>query len=148
MMEWLRVWFNKGLLVRSGRHGRWAIFQTVRLVRLPFFCVVGIVCVGLAFFVAAELVPTNLSAAVTYVVSGSGATSPVAAKTPENDQLRSGTQTLANTTAAVTLPAMDPEKMNRRISELKPNPTSSIGVGIVGGLALFLWVWRFRNFSV
>ena len=149
MMEGLRVWFNEGIPVGSGRLGRRAIFQTVRLVRPPLFCVIGIVCFRLAFSAAAELAPTNLGTAVTNPVLGGGTTTGIATKPQVNDQSPLETQTLANTTnTAATFTQMEPEKMNRQISELNPSPTPSIGMEIVGGVALFIWVWRFRNSPV
>ena len=135
MMEGNRVGYKEGLLVGSCRLGTRAISQAVRLVRFPLFCLVGLLSVRLAFSAAAQWVPTKLDAAASYAASDRGTISVVATGKPENHELSSETQTLK-------------KKGDRQVSELAPIPNPSIGVEIVGGLALFLWVQRFRNSSV
>jgi hypothetical protein len=135
---------NEGGLM-SGELAIWAISQGVLLARAFLFRFVELLYVMLAFYAAAELVPTNLSAAVSNVVTDRGIISVVATKTPENDRLPSQTQTLTNMTSAEMVRAMEPEKTHGQVSDLL-NP--STGVQIVGGLALFLWVQRFRNYWV
>src|SRR5258708_25356493 len=108
---------NEGGLI-SRDVAMWAISQTVLLARAFLFWVVELLYVMLAFYAAAELVPTNLSAAVSNAVTDGGIISVVAAKTPENDRLPSQTQTLTNITTAEMLPAMEPEETHRQVSEL------------------------------
>jgi len=124
MMEGIRIALNEG--VRS-------ISRAVRLVRLPLFCFIGLLSVRLAFS-AAQWIPTNLAAPAGSAASDHGATAVVVAEKTGNDELSSEIQSLKN--------------KGRQISELKPIPNPSIGVEIIGGLALFLWVQRFRNSSV
>jgi hypothetical protein len=137
MIEGNRVWFwcKEGLVVGSCMLGTRAVSRAVRLVRFPLFCLVGLLSVKLAFSAAAHWVPTNFEAATNYAASDRGTISVIATEKPENDELSSETQSLKN-------------KGDRQVSELTPIPNPSIGVEIVGGLALFLWVQRFRNSSV
>jgi hypothetical protein len=130
MTEGIRFGLKEGRLVESGRHGTSVDFQAACVSRLPLFCIAGLVSVGIAISASAQLVSTTVDAAVSYVVSSRGTMSVLATKNPENDQFSRETQTLKNKI------------------EGKPTPNLSIGVEIVGGLALFLWIQRFRNYSV
>jgi len=127
MTEGIRFGLKEGRLVESGRHGTSVDFQAARL---PLFCIAGLVSVGIAISASAQLVSTTADAAVSYVVSSRDTMSVLATKNPENDQFSRETQTLENKI------------------EGKPTPNLSVGVEIVGGLALFLWIQRFRNYSV
>jgi hypothetical protein len=117
------------LPVGPGKLGTPAIAQSICLGRFQLFCVTGLVFVGLTFSSAAELVSTNFDAAVSYWASDRDTTSVVATHAPEFNQGPSEGETLTN-------------KPNRKVSE---RDTTPIGVELVGGLALFLWVQRFRS---
>jgi hypothetical protein len=130
MTEGIRFGLKEGRYLSQGRHGTSVDFQAACVSRLLLFCIAGLVSVGIAISASAQLVSTNVDAAVSYMVSSRGTMSVLATKNPENDQFSRETQTLEN--------KIDGE----------PMPNLSIGVEIVGGLALFLWIQRFRNYSV
>jgi hypothetical protein len=131
MMEGIRVGLQEELLLGPGKLGTLAIAQSRCLRRFHLFCVTGLVLVGLAFSSAAEFVPTNFDAAVSYAASDRDTTSVVARQAPENNQSPSERETLTN----------KPNKVSER--DTTPNP--GIGVELVCGLGLFLWVQRFCN---
>jgi hypothetical protein len=126
---------KKGLFLESGKHGLSAAFQAVGWGRWPLFCSVHLVVIGLTYSVTAQSVSTNVDAAVSRAVSSRDTISVLAPANPANEQLPGKSQVLAN-------------KIDSEASELKPVPNLSIGVAIVGGLALFLWVQRLRRYSV
>lgn len=124
----------KGIRVRM-KEGMRTTSQAVRLVRFPLFCLVGALSAGLALSEAGQPVPTNLSGAESYAASDRGAISMEGGEKPGNDVLSSVVRV---------------SKSNResQVYQLTPTPNPSIGVEIIGGLALFFWVQRFRNSSV
>jgi hypothetical protein len=130
MIKRIRVGLKEELLVGSGRIGRPAVSQSICLSRFHPFCIVGLVSVGLAFSAAARFVSTNTDAAVSYAASGRGTMSVLATEARENNQ--SPPETLTN-------------KSDRKLSERNAAPNPNVGVELVCGLALFLWVQRFRN---
>jgi hypothetical protein len=132
MMEGIRVGLQEELLVEPGKLGTPATAQSICLSRFNLFCVTGLVLVGLAFSAAAEFVSTNFDAAVSYAASDRDTTPVVARQAPENDPSPSEGETLTN-------------KPNRKVSERDTTPNPGIGVELVCGLALFLWVQRFCN---
>ena len=125
MTEGIRFALNE---IESGRHDTSAEFQAVCWNRLPLFCIAGLVFVGLAHSTSAQSISLNVDAEISYAVSRGAMMSAVAAKKPEYDREPPQTQASASKT------------------ELKPAPNLGIGVEIVGGLALFLWIQRFRNY--
>jgi hypothetical protein len=127
MKDRIRLW--------SGRAGRGATSQALRLIRFPLFCVLVFASVRLALAATTELVPMSLNATASYTASGRGTMSAVTTKTLEKAHLPRETQTFTN-------------KTDREISELKPTPNWRIGMEIVAGVGLFLWVQRVRNFSI
>jgi hypothetical protein len=134
MTEGIQLGLKKRLFLESGKHGLSAAFQAVGEGRWPLFCSVHLVVIGLTYSVTAQSVSTNVDAAVR-AVSSRDTISVLAAAKPANEQLPGKSQVLAN-------------KIHSEASELKPVPNLSIGVAIVGGLALFLWVQRLRRYSV
>jgi hypothetical protein len=132
MIEGIPVGLKEELLVGPGKLGTPAIAQSIRLCRFHLFCVTGLVLVGLAFSSAAELVSTNFDAAVSYAASDRDTTSVIATHATEYDQGPSEGERLTNTP-------------NRKVSERDTTANPGIGVELVCGLALFLWVQRFRN---
>ena len=129
MIEGIPVGLKEELLVRPGKLGTPAIAQSIILCRFYLFCVTGLVLVGLAFSSAAELVSTNFDAPVSYAASDRDTTSVIAT---EYDQGPSEGERLTN-------------KTNRKVTESDTTANPGIGVELVCGLALFLWVQRFRN---
>jgi hypothetical protein len=93
---------------------------------------VGLALTGLAFSAQAQLGSMNVGAAVSDAASGRGTMSVVAAEAPANDQLSSETKTITN-------------ESNANASERNAASYPGIGVALVCGLALFVWVQRFRN---
>ena len=134
MTDGIQFGLKKGLFLESGKHGLSAAFQAVGWGRWPLFCSVHLVVIGLTYSVTAQSVSRNVDAAVR-AVSSRDTISVLAPAKPANEQLPGKSQVLAN-------------KIDREASELKPVPNLSIGVAIVGGLALFLWVQRLRRYSV
>jgi hypothetical protein len=132
MIEGIRVGLKEELLVGPGKLGTPAIAQPICLSRFHLFCITGLVFAGLALSSAAEFVSTNFDAAVSYPASDRDTTSVVARQAPENDPSPSEGETLTN-------------KPNRKVSERDTKANPGIGVELVCGLALFLWVQRFRN---
>jgi hypothetical protein len=132
MIEGIPVGLKEELLVGPGKLGTPAIAQSIILCRFYLFCVTGLVLVGLAFSSAAELVSTNFDAPVSYAASDRETTSVIATQAPEYDQGPSEGERLTN-------------KPNRKVTESDTTANPGIGVELVCGLALFLWVQRFRN---
>jgi hypothetical protein len=124
----------KGIRIRM-KEGMRTTLPVVRLVRFPLFCLVVVLSTRLAFSEAAQPVPTNLNAALNYAASDRGAGSMGTPERRGNNGLSSVVQTSKN-------------NRDRQVYELTPIPNPSIGVEIIGGLALFFWVQRFRNSSV
>jgi hypothetical protein len=132
MIEGIRVGLKEELQVGPRMLGTPAVFKSICLSPFHLVCIVGLVSVGLAFSAAAQFVSASFDVAVSYAASPGSTMSVVAAEAPENDQSPSETETLTN-------------KANRKVSERDATPNPSIGVELVCGLALFLWVQRFRN---
>jgi len=108
-------------------------FHAVRLVQLYLFCLVGVLSAGPALSAAVQPVANkNLSDQESYTASDR-ALSTGASDKPE--ELASVVET---------------SKADRsgEVYQLTPIPNPSIGVAIIGGLALFFWIQRFRNSSV
>ena len=122
----------KGIRVRM-MEGMRTASQVVRLVRFPLFCFVGALSAGLAFSETRQPVLTNLSTSASYAASDRGAVSREGEK-PGNDGL--------------SVVQVSKSNQEREAYQLTPIPNPSIGVEIIGGLALFFWIQRFRNFSV
>jgi hypothetical protein len=122
---------KKGVRVRM-KEGMRATSQAVRLVRFPLFCLVGAVSAGLAFSETGRPVPTHLSGAESYAASDRGTISMEGGEKPENAVLSSVVR-------------VSKSNQDREIYQLTPTPNLSIGVEIIGGLALFFWIQRFRN---
>jgi hypothetical protein len=129
-------------------HLPWTIAKTVPLAQWPVWCIAGFVSVMLEFPAAAKMIPRDLGIAVSVAVSTPGIVSLIATKVVENEQWASERKPWTNTLGAERLGAMDPEKRDGQISELNPEREESTWVAIIGGLALFFWIQRFRNFSV
>jgi hypothetical protein len=102
------------------------------LSRVYLCCFLGLVSFGLAFSAAAQFASTSFGVAASYGASTRDNMSVIAAEAPGNDQSLSETQTLAN-------------KPEKKVSEPNAMPNLSIGVELICGFALFLWVQRFRN---
>jgi hypothetical protein len=132
MMEGIQVGLKEELIVGPGKLGTPASAQFICLSRFHLFCVTGLVWVGLASSLAAEFVSINFEAAVSYAASDRDTTSVVARQVSENDQSPSDGETLTN-------------KPDGKVSERDPTANPGLGVELVCGLALFLWVQRFRN---
>jgi hypothetical protein len=136
MSEGIRVGLQEEVLMRPGRLGTLAVFQS-RVSQSRFrnrfhlLHQVGLVLAGLAFSAQAHSVPTNVDAAHSDAASGRGTLFVVATEAPGNDQLPLGTKTLTN-------------ESNAKASE-QTAAFPSIGVALICGLALFVWVQRFRN---
>jgi hypothetical protein len=131
MIEGIAVGLKKELLVGPVKLGTPAIAELIWWCRFHLFCVTGLVLVGLASSAAAELVSTNFEA-VSYAAADRDTTSMIVTHPPEYDPGPSEGQTLTN-------------KVNRKVTERETTANPGIGVELVCGLALFLWVQRFRN---
>jgi hypothetical protein len=131
MIEGIRTGLKEEILARAGRLGKSAVSQSILISRFHLFHFVGLVLVGLAFSASAQLVATKVDVAV-YAASGGGPLSAVATGVAENDRLPSEMKTLSN-------------EPNTKVPERNAESYPSIGVALVCGLALFLWVQRFRN---
>jgi hypothetical protein len=133
MSEGIQFGLQEEVVVRPGRLGPAAVYQyRCRRSRFHLFHMVGLVLAGLAFSVQAQFAAMNVVAAVSDAVSGGSTLSVVATEAPENDQLSSETKTLSTAS-------------NASASERNAGSFPSIGVALVCGLALFVWVQRFRN---
>jgi hypothetical protein len=121
----------KGIRVRI-KEGMGTTSKAVRLVRFPLFCLAGALFAGLAFYEAGS---TNLSAAESYATSERGAISTERGDKPGKDVLP-------------PVVRVSNSSQDREVYQLTPTPNPSIGVEIIGGLALFFWIQRFRNSSV
>jgi hypothetical protein len=121
----------KGIQVRM-KKGMRATSQAVSLVRFPLICLAGALSAGLAFSAAG---PTKLSAAESYAASDRGAISTERGDKPGNDVLPPAVR-------------VSTSNQDKEVYQLTPTPNPSIGVEIIGGLALFFWIQRFRNSSV
>jgi hypothetical protein len=131
MIAGIRVGLKEKLLVRPGNLGTPAKAPSIWC-RVHLFCVIGLVLAGLAFSSAPELASTNFDAAVTYAAADRETTSVVTRQVSDSDQSFSEGETLAN-------------KPTRKVSAGDSTENPGIGVELVCGLALFLWVQRFRN---
>jgi hypothetical protein len=115
-------------VVRPGRLSPAAVYQSrCRRSRFHLLHMVSLALTGLAFSAQTQFGSMNVDAAVSDAASGRGTTSVVAAEAPENDQLSSERKTITNA------------------SERNAASYPGIGVALVCGLALFVWVQRFRN---
>ena len=128
MSKGIQVGLQEEVVVRPGRLSPAAVYQSkCRRNRFHLFQMVGLVLTGLAFSAQAQLGLMNGDAA-----SGRGTMSMVAVEAPANDQLSSETKTITN-------------ESNANASERNAASYPGIGVALVCGLALFVWVQRFRN---
>jgi hypothetical protein len=133
MSKGIQVGLQEGVIVRPGRLSPAAVYRsTYRRNRFHLFHLVGLALTGLAFSAQAQLGSLNVGAPVTDAASGRGTMSVVAAEAPANDQLTSETKTISN-------------ESNANASERNAASYPGIGVALVCGLALFVWVQRFRN---
>jgi hypothetical protein len=133
MSKGIQIGLQEEVVVRPGRLSPAAVYQSrCRRSRLHLFHMVGLALTGLAFSAQAQLGSMNVDAAVSDAASGRGTMSVVAAEAPENDQLSSETKTITN-------------ESNANASERNAASYPGIGVALVCGLALFVWVQRFRN---
>jgi hypothetical protein len=128
MSKGIQIGLQEEVVVRPGRLSPAAVYQSrCRRNRFHLFQMVGLALTGLAFSAQAQLGSMNGDAA-----SGRGTMSVVAAEAPANDQLSSDTKTITN-------------ESNANASERNAASYPGIGVALVCGLALFVWVQRFRN---
>jgi hypothetical protein len=129
MSKGIKIGLQEEVVVRPGRLSPAAVYQSrCRRSRFHLFHLVGLAVTGLAFSAQAQLGSMNVADAA----SGRGTMSVVAAEAPANDQLSSETKTITNET-------------NANASERNAASYPGIGVALVCGLALFVWVQRFRN---
>jgi hypothetical protein len=129
MSKGIQIGLQEEVVVRPGRLSPAAVYQSrCRRSRFHLFHLVGLALTGLAFSAQAQLGSMNVSDAA----SGRGTMSVVAAEAPANDQLSSETKTITN-------------ESNANASERNAASYPGIGVALVCGLALFVWVQRFRN---
>jgi hypothetical protein len=133
MSKGIQIGLQEEVVVRPGRLSPSAVYQSrCRGSRFQLFYIVGLALTGLAFSAQAQLGSMNVDAGVSDAASGRGTMSVVAAEAPENDQLSSETKTITN-------------ESNANASERNAASYPGIGVALVCGLALFVWVQRFRN---
>jgi hypothetical protein len=130
MIKGCQVGLKEELDVGPGRLGRPAVSQSLRLSPFRLFCLWGLVSVGLVFSAAGQFVSTNFDAAANYRASTRDTMFLVAAQAPS--QSSPETQTFGN-------------KPDGEVSERNVAPNQGIGVALICGFALFLWVQRFRN---
>ena len=129
MNEGIQVGLQGEVVIRPGRLSPAAVYQSrFHRSRFHLFHMVGLALTGLAFSAQAQLGSMNVGAAVSDSASGRVTMHVVAAEAPESDQLSSETKTITN-------------ESNANASERN----AAIGVALVCGLALFVWVQRFRN---
>jgi len=133
MIEGSRVGLKEEeLQVGPGKLGTPAVSQSIGLRPFHLFCLLGLVSVGLAYSAEGQFVSTSFDAAASYGALTRDTVSLVAAEAPGNDQSSPETQILAN-------------KPNGKVSERDAAPNPGIGVELICGFGLFLWVQRFRN---
>jgi hypothetical protein len=133
MSKGIQIGLQEEVEVRPGRLSPSAVYQSrFRRSRFHLFYIVGLALTVLAFSAQAQIVSMNFDAAVSDADSGRGTMSVVAAEAPENDQFSSETKTISN-------------ESNANTSERNATSYPGIGVALVCGLALFVWVQRFRN---
>jgi hypothetical protein len=133
MSKGIQIGLQEGVVVRPGRLSPAAVYQSgCRRNRFHLFQMVGLALTGLAFSAQAQLGSMNGDAAVSDAASGRGTMFVVAVEAPANDQLSSETKTITN-------------ESNANASERNAASYPGIGVALVCGLALFVWVQRFRN---
>jgi hypothetical protein len=124
------------------------ISKAVSLVQWPVWCVAAFVYVMLECPATAKRIPTDLGIVVSAAVSTPGMVWMTATKIVENEQWPSERKLSTKTIGAERLAAMGLEKTESQISELDPKQEEGTWVPVIGGLALFFWIQRFRNFSV
>ena len=128
MSKGIQIGLQEEVVVRPGRLSPAAVYQSkCRRNRFHLFQMVGLALTGLAFSAQAQFGLMNGDAA-----SGRGTMSMVAVEAPANDQLSSETKTISN-------------ESNANASERNAASYPGIGVALVCGFALFVWVQRFRN---
>lgn len=133
MSKGIQIGLQEEVVVRPGRLRPAAVYQSSsRRSRFHLFHMVGLGLTGLAFSAQAQLGSMKIDAAVSDAASGRGTMSVVAAEAPENNQLSSETKTITNGS-------------NANAPERNAASYPGIGVALVCGLALFVWVQRFRN---
>jgi hypothetical protein len=134
MSKGIQVGLQEGVIVRPGRLSPAAVYRSkCHRSRFHLFYLVGLALTGLAFSAQAQLGSMNVGAAVSSDAAfGRGTMVVVAAEAPANDQLSSETKTISN-------------ESNANATERNAASYPGIGVALVCGLALFVWVQRFRN---
>jgi hypothetical protein len=133
MSKGIQVGLQEEVVDRPGRLCPAAVYRSrCRRSRFHLFHLVGLAVTGLAFSAQAHLGSMHVGAAISDASIGPGTMSVVAAEAPANDQLSSETKTITN-------------ESNANASERKAASYPGIGVALVCGLALFVWVQRFRN---
>jgi hypothetical protein len=130
MIEGILVGLNEEILARAGRLGK-SVSQFLLISRFHLFHFVGLALAGLAFAAPAQCTATNVDVAV-YGASEGCPMSVIATEVAENDRPPFEIKTLSS-------------EKNTKVPERNAESYPSIGVALVCGLALFLWVQRFRN---
>ena len=133
-------------LLRLKEAGRGVIFQNVLLVRFRLFCIIGAIGLVETFSANADFGPVALGLG-NDVLSGSVAASPAAMNELGSDGLLSVTETFADSATTDIPQPIKSEKLGKRIAELQPPTEARIGMQILGGLALLLWVQRLRSYG-
>jgi hypothetical protein len=126
MIKGIRFWKKKG--------GTRTTLHAVRLVQLCLFCLAGVLSGEHALSATMQPLAKNTNDQESYPATGRALSMEVAEKP--------GTSAL--------IPVVETSKTARSGEgyQVTPIPNPSVGMEIIGGLALFFWIQRLRNFSV